>query len=278
PQGGAGGSAGGGGGGVVIPGGVPQGSPEPGVDLPSGTPTPQPSGGWTNVLPLPTAADVPGFDLSANWGKTPTDMRPLFALMERVSGIAGSGRIFAAIAKRESGFQPGAHNDSKEERDASRRAYANAKDRNPALKYGAQAAEFGSGGLFAGLAPYFLWTGVPEVGGRAPLLGSPPEIMFLPRVSAWFGCVYLQRLVTYYRLDDHIDIKVGWASPSLLKTGRGGSTYKAVRTRFTSDLAELGIDIDDTSTIPAKLDASRWPGALRAFEMLVGALPTRSGG
>ena len=260
-------------------GGGDAGTSDGGEGLGGGASSEPGSGGdtstWTNARPLPTAADVPGFDLTKNWGKTPTDLRPLFAMMERVSGIDGAGRIFAVIAKRESGFNPAAQNDSKEERDASRRAYANAKDRNPTLKYGAQAAEFGSGGLFAGLAPYFLWTGVPEVGGKAPLLSSPPEIMFLPRVSAWFGCVYLQRLIDNYRLDDHIDIKVGWASPSLLKSGRGNATYKAVRTRFTSDAAELGVDLDDTSTIPAKLSAKRWPGALKVFSEIVGELPTR---
>jgi hypothetical protein len=231
--------------------------------------------GWSNVRPLPTAADVPGFDLQKNWGKTPADLRPLFALMERLSGIDGAGRLFSAIAKRESGFVPTAHNDSAAERNASRRAYTNAKDRNPTLSYGAQAAEFGSGGLFAGLAPYFLWTGVPEVGDRAPLLTSPPEIMFLPRVAAFGACVYLQRLVAYYRLDDHLDVKVGWASPSLLKNDRGGATYKAVRARFNSDVIEVGIDLDDTSTIPAKLSAARWPGVPKLFADLVGTLPIR---
>ena len=61
-------------------------------------PTSPPPAGWQNTRPLPTATDVPGFDLERNWGKTPTDLRPLFALMERVSGIDGSGRIFATIA------------------------------------------------------------------------------------------------------------------------------------------------------------------------------------
>ena len=241
-------------------------------------PTSPPPAGWQNARPLPTATDVPGFDLERNWGKTPTDLRPLFALMEKVSGIDGSARIFTTIAKRESGFSATAHNDSAEERDGSRRGYANSKDRNPPLVYGAQAAEFGSGGLFGGLGPYFLWTGVPEVGAKAPLLGSPPEIMFLPRVAAFGACVYLQRLLANYRIDDHPDIKVGWANPSLLKSGRGNATYQAVRTRFLSDAAELGINLGDTATIPAKLSAARWPGVLACFQQLVGVLPTPVGG
>jgi hypothetical protein len=217
---------------------------------------PQPEVGWTNLRPLPTADDVAGFNLDKNWGKTPTALRPLFALMERQSGIDGSARLFAAIATRESNFVATAHNNSDAERKASRRAYNNIKDRNPPLPYGEQAAEYGSGGLFGALAPYFLWTGVPEVGDRAPLLSAPPEIMLLPRVAAFAACVYLQRLVAHYRLDDHLDIKVGWASPY-------------------SDVLALGIDLTDTSTIPKKLSAERWPGVPKVFAELVGQLPVR---
>lgn len=118
---------------------------------------------------------------------------------------------------------------------------------------------------------------MPEVGDRAPLLTAPPEIMFLPRVAAFGAAVYLQRLVANYRLDDHLDIKVGWANPSLLKSGRGNATYKAVRGRFTDDARILEVDLDDTSTIPAKLSASRWPGVPKVFAQLVGDLPTKKG-
>ena len=233
---------------------------------------------WKNVRPLPRPADVPGFDLTSNWGTTPKDLRPLFALMEEVSGIEGSGRIFAIIAKREAGFVATAHNSSAHETSASRRAYKNAKGRNQPLKYGVEAGEFGSGGLFGALAPYYLWTGVQEAKANAPLLNSRPEIMFLPRVAGFGACVYMQRLLDNYQIDDHADIKVGWASPSLLKKGRGGDKYKAVRERFFSDAKKLGIDLADTSTIPAKLSASRWPGVLRVFDGLVGKLPTPAEG
>jgi len=146
-------------------------------------------------------------------------------LMEEVAKIPGSARIFAVIAKRESGFVTTAQNKSAAERDASRRGYNNSKARNPPLRYGEQAADFGSGGLFGALAPYFLWTGVPEVGSKAPLLRAPPEIMFQPRVAAFGAAVYLQRLLANYRIDDHADIKAGWASPSLLTSSRGSKTY-----------------------------------------------------
>jgi hypothetical protein len=246
----------------------------------SGT-TNQPSSGSgdlppIDLAPLPKAADVRG-DLSKNWGDTPVDLRALFQLMEETSKIPGTARLFSAIAVRESQYITSAHNGNaakeQDERDDSRAAYNNNKDRNPPLRYGEQAAEFGSGGLFGLLAPYFLWTGVPEIGKRAPLLNAPPELVFQPRAAAFGACVYMQRLLTHYRIDDHADIKAGWASPSLLGKGRDGATYKSVRARFMEDAINLGIDIADTSTIPAKLDASAWPGVPAVFSALVGALP-----
>jgi len=240
---------------------------------PAGNDTPPPV---IELAPLPRAGDVSG-DLSRNWGETPFDLRPLFTLMEETSRIPGSGRIFSVIASRESHFVVNAQNGDaageQGERDASARAYANNKDRNPPLRYGAQAAAFGSGGLFGALAPYFLWTGVPEVGAKAPLLSAPPELMFQPRAAAFAATVYLQRLLKAYRIDDHADIKAGWASPTLLTSARGGKDYQDVRARFLADAKTLGIDLTDTITIPPKLDASAWPGVPAVFASLVGALP-----
>ena len=39
------------------------------------------------------------------------------------------------------------------------------------------------------------------------------------------------------------------------------------------DAKTVGIDLADTDTIPAKLDASAWPGVPAVFAGLVGALP-----
>ncbi len=228
------------------------------------------------LAPLPKAGDVSG-DLQTNWGDTPPDLIPLFMLMEEISKIEGSARLFGVIAFRESQFVTTAHNGNaqleQDERDSSRAAYKNNKDRNPPLKYGEQAAEFGSGGLFGLLAPYYLWTGVPEIGRRAPLLNAPPELVFQPRAAAFGAAVYMQRLLANYQIDDHADIKAGWASPSLLKAGRGGAKYHDVRANFLEDAMTLGIDLTDTSTIPTKLDASAWPGVPAVFSALVGALP-----
>jgi hypothetical protein len=229
-----------------------------------------------DLAPLPRAADVHG-DLSRNWGETPFDLRALFMLIEEVARIPGSGRILAAIASHESQFITTAHNGDapteQGERDASRNAYMNNKDRNPPLRFGEEAAQFGSGGLFGLLAPYFLWSGVPEVGKKAPLLNASPTLMFQPRAAAFAAAVYLQRLLTQYRIDDHIDLKVGWANPGLLGKDRGGAKYNEVRARFSEDVKTLGIDLADVTTIPAKLDPSAWPGVPAVFAGLVGALP-----
>ncbi len=229
-----------------------------------------------DLAPLPRAADVSG-DLSTNWGDTPLDLRPLFRLTEQVSGIKGAGPLLSVIASRESSYVTTAHNGNaaaeQDERDDSRTAYTNNKGRNPPLRYGEEAAEFGSGGLFGQLAPYFLWTGVPEIGKKAPLLNAPPSLMFQPRAAAFAAAVYMQRLLTQYRIDDHADLKVGWANPGLLGKGRGSAKYQEVRARFLEDAKKLGIDLADTNTIPAKLDASAWPGVPAVFAGLVGELP-----
>ena len=243
-------------------------APAPGVE-----PGPPPS---IELAPLPKASEVAG-DLLRNWGDTPSDLRALLMAMEEASRIEGSSRVFAVIAYRESRFVTSAHNGNaaaeQDERDSSRRAYDNNKGRNPPLKYGEQAANFGSGGLFGALAPYFLWTGVPEVGKKAPLLNAPPELLFQPRAAAFGAAVYMQRLLAHYRVDDIADIKVGWANPGLLGNGRGSNTYLDVRARFLADAQTLGIDLTDAATVPPKLNASAWPGVPAVFASLVGALP-----
>ncbi len=238
---------------------------------PSGRPLPT-----IDLAPLPRAADVSG-DLSTNWGDTPVDLRPLFMLIEEISRIVGAARFLSVVACRESSYVTTAQNGNaaaeQDERDDSRTAYTNNKGRNPPLRYGEEAAAFGSGGLFGQLAPYFLWTGVPEIGKKAPLLNAPPSLMFQPRAAGFAAAVYLQRLLTQYRIDDHADLKAGWANPQLLGKGRGSAKYQEVRARFLGDATKVGIDLADTDTIPAKLDASAWPGVAAVFAGLVGELP-----
>lgn len=255
---------------------LPATPPEPTI------PTPKPSSlvplAWEGGPGLPTAADVKG-DLTRNWGRTPLDLRPLSLLAEEASGIVGAARILMVIASRESRFVPTAHNgdaaSEQSERNASWRAYQQNKDRNPALAFGEAAAIFGSGGLFGALAPYFLWTGVQELGTKAPLLGADPRMMFVPRVATFAAIVYLARLLKNYDVQDLPDIKVGWGSVSLLKgEGRGSETYQSIRTNFVADANTLGIDLADAATIPPRLSADAWPGVAKVFERIVGKLPT----
>lgn len=226
---------------------------------------------------LPTADEVTG-DLETNWGETPRDIRPLFMLMEEASQIVGSARIFSVIAFGESRWKTTAHNNDAHEVDASTRAWNNRRDKNPPLKYGEQAAAFGSGGLFGALAPYFLWTGAPDgLGRRAPLLDYKPEAMFEPRIAGFAAIVYLKRLIRNWNLVDHLDVKVGWASPSILAKipNRQGyceeghqDTYCEIRAKFAHHAAEVGIDLFDQSTIPGKLDASNFPGVMAVWELM----------
>jgi hypothetical protein len=233
---------------------------------------------WVNVAPMPVPADVKG-DLSKNWGSTPTDLRPLLLLIEEASGIVGAARYLAIVAFRESAFTATAHNGDAEneqgERNASWRGYQNNKAHNPPLMFGEMAANFGSGGLFGGLAPYALWTAVQELKDKAPLLGSDPRILFIPRVAGFVAAVYLCRLLKYYNITDHADLKVGWGSISLLsESGRKSPDYARIRQRFFEDAKAVGIDLADTTTIPTKMSADAWPGAKAVFDKIVVTLPT----
>jgi hypothetical protein len=153
------------------------------------------------------------------------------------------------------------------------RAYTNNKDRNPPLRYGEQAAEFGSGGLFGALAPYFLWTGVPEVGKKAPLLNAPPSLVFQPRAAAFGAAVYMQRLLKQLPRRRYRRHQGRLGQPRAARQGPRRETYHSVRKRFLEDAKTVGIDLADVDTIPAKLDASAWPGVPAVFAGLVGALP-----
>jgi hypothetical protein len=267
---------------------VPAG--EGGSGLPEGLPVPEPDkswnvNNWADALPLPTAGEVQAAypsvaasDFETNWGKTPGELRPLFLLAEQASGIRGAGRILALIARRESAFSTTAHNDSAGEVKASTNAYFNNKANRPALTYGVNAAAFGSGGLFGLLAPYLLWTGINEVKDKAPLLTGEPQVMYFPRVAAFGGLAYMQRILRNYSVKDIPEIKVGWASPSLLtEKGRASETYAAVRARFATDVAKLEINLEQLPPIAQLRDDAKnaWPGVLAVFDKVAGTLPVR---
>ena len=207
-------------------------------------------------------------DLVNNWGTTPVPLRQLFVAMEKACGVPGSARFFAIVAARESSFVPIAHNDSEGETDASRRAYDNNVKKKPKLVHGGGAREFGSGGLFGQLAPYFLWSATAELKDKAPLLAKPPTAIYDPRLAAFGAAVLLRRIITLYRVDDLADARVGWAAVGLLSAGRGNSDYKAVRGRFFESADKLGIDVN---LLPSPLKAGAWAGPQAAYDIIMAA-------
>lgn len=222
-------------------------------------------------LDLPTRSELedPNSDLDSNWGTTPENLRPLFMRMEEISTIKGAGRIFSLIAYGEARWNPEARNNRDNEVAASRNAIKNRASKNPKLAYETEAAEWGSGGLFGALAPYFLWIGVTEVGKRAPFLNDHPSEMYSPRKSAFFGMYYLQRLLRFYDIRDHLDIKAGWAGLTLLtENGRKSERYDTATRAFSQHAQAVGIDLRDESTIPKQLTVADWPGALDAYERI----------
>ena len=269
--------------------------PLPGEPAPAPAPTPAPKPApapvpsphdsnlapvaWDGVLPLPTAAEVKG-DVDRNWGIVPGDLRALLLAIEEATTIVGAARFLGTVAYQESRFKTNAQNgdefDEQGERNAAYRAYYNYKDKNPPLMFGEQAANFGSGGLFGALAPFALWSGVQELKDKAPLLGSDPRILFLPRVAAFCAAIYLQRVLTYYEVRDMADIKVGWGSVSLLtEAGRKDADYMRIRNKWAEDTKKVGIDFGDVATIPKMLaPPQKWPGVKAVFDALVVKLPT----
>lgn len=219
--------------------------------------------------PAGVGGTTPPGDLEANWGTTPAKLRPLFRRMEEAAGIAGSARWFAIVAARESNFVATAHNDSDGEVDASRRAYDNNAASKPPLEHAAAARDFGSGGLFARLGPYFLWSGTEELGAAAPLLGLHPSAIFDPRLAGFAAVVMLRRLVTIYQARSLVDARVGWAAINLLGDPKAAK-YLAVRDRFLVSAAKLGVDL---AQLPAKFEAGPWPGAAGAFELMTSLPP-----
>lgn len=271
---------------------LPGETPAPEADTPPESPPTPPAtdttgtaarvGLWEDVKPLPTMAEVPG-DYDTNWGTTPALYRPLFLLMEQASGIPGSARVFSVISYGEARYVPTAHNGDgtssrdRVERIQSARAWKSMQSRGyteQLVPFGRAAADFGSGGLLGMLAPYFLASGAVSLGkANAPLIRQDPRIIFVPRVSAFCGVVFLAGLLTNpnYQVLDIPDVKVGWGSPSFLTASqRGGEAYSTRHAKFQRQATEVGIDL---AALPPKLSADAFPGVMPVFEQIVGSLP-----
>ena len=240
---------------------------EPGPASP-GTPAESPAG-QTPAAESP-ASESPASDPPADpgsWGTTKRGevYRPLFTKLEEVTGMPL--RLYlCVVANREAGWSRTARNKTKGEVKASADGIDNGIKRgNPAPKFAASIRDAGSGGLFGALAPFVAWTGMDE--GYMPYLDEDWPIIEDPIVSAVFAAKYYQRIVGGGRYpvfadpskpapEDNYRVRLGWASPSALKSSPDGTLFQNVKKRFDIDLAELGLKISDLSPP----NAAAWPG------------------
>ncbi len=216
------------------------------------------------------ASETPASEAPADpgsWGtaKRGEVYRPLFTKIEEVTGMPL--RLYlCVVANREAGWSRTARNKSKVEVKASQDGIDNGIKRgNPPPKFASSLREVGSGGLFGALAPYVAWTGFDE--GYMPYLDEDWAIIEDPIVSAIFAAKYYQRIVGGGRYpvfanpakpapEDNYRVRLGWASPSALKSSPDGTLFQNVKKRFDIDLAELGLKISDLSPP----NAAAWPG------------------
>lgn len=211
-------------------------------------------------------------ELTDNWGTTPATLRPLFLMAEKASGVPGSARVFAVLARLESKFNTTFHNESQVAKQASQAQYLELKNKRPPLAPGAasQGSNFGRGGLFGLLGPEFLWSGYKEMGAQAPLLSAGPTQMFDPRYSLFAVIERLQQEVLPYLTpsDGPAEAAVGLHNPDLLGS-RNTPLYKALRQGFIDASRDLGINL---TKIP-KLTSVSYPGAAQALNLILSIKP-----
>ena len=177
---------------------------------------------------------------SPAWGNVPAEWRAKIKTWGDASQIPYLWAFLAVVMNREAGFVANVQNMSAKETGASASAVAaGIKRGNPAPKYAEACGAFGSGGLFGALAPYFCWIGFDE--GYMPFLNRKPTFMFTPDASAVFALHYAWRILSNYSVRHWMDVRTGWASPSVLKKDRDGATAGAVRTRMFEDMTKLNL-------------------------------------
>jgi hypothetical protein len=245
------------------------GTPEPGRTPGASTPTAEAPAPEAPAAEAPTS-ETPASEAPADpgsWGTTKRgeQYRPLFTKLEEVTGMPL--RLYlCVVANREAGWSRTARNKTKVEVKASADGIDNGLKRgNPAPKFATSIRDAGSGGLFGALAPFVAWTGMDE--GYMPYLDEDWPIIEDPIVSAVFAAKYYQRIVGGGRYpvfadpskpspEDNYRVRLGWASPSALKSSPNGTLFQNVKKRFDIDLAELGLKISD---LPPP-NAEQWPG------------------
>ena len=189
----------------------------------------------------------------SKWGKVPADFQKLITRTQAVSKIPYLWVYGSICAHRESGFVPTAHNnDAAEVKGSTDGVEAGLARGNPKPKYPSEVKAFGSGGLFGALASSFAWIGLDVA--YMPFLRRSPSVVFEPEASAIFLAHYFYRITdSKYangRTLNMFDVRVGWASPSILKESPNGAKAEAVKGRMREDIQELGWDEKWVASLP----------------------------
>lgn len=187
------------------------------------------------------------------WANVPVAVQRLLTDIQAAADLPYLWVMGSIIAQREASFIPTAHNTSQKEVDGSRDGLKNGLSRgNPRPKFAAEIEKFGSGGYFGALSPYFAWIGLDA--GFMPFLNRRPELVFDAKASGVFLAHYYYRITSpnyvKNRTMDMFDVRVGWASPSLLKNDPFGTYAQGVRKRMRESIAAIGWDEEWIKSLP----------------------------
>jgi hypothetical protein len=183
----------------------------------------------------------------------PLEVQQLLIKVQAAADIPYLWVIGSIIAHGEARFKADSHNQDAKEVTGSRNGLKNGLKRgNPKPKFADEIETFGSGGYFGGLSPYFHWIGLDE--GYMPFLKRRPELVFDPAASAVFMAHYFWRITlpsyAQGRTLNFFDVRVGWASPTVLKNDPFGKTAQDVRGRMRESIQVIGWDEKWVESLP----------------------------
>jgi hypothetical protein len=189
------------------------------------------------------------------WGSVPAEAQQLLLRAEALTGVPGAAVFLGVVGQGEGNWAYlrgrefwDARNTRANEVSASQRAYdAGLASGRPAPTF-PEVRDFGSGGAFGALAPYVAWAGFTQ--GETPLLTERPEVIFRPYVSVAHAAWYLTRLLRPpYSPATWAQVRLGWASPSALRTEREGKLSVEVLGRMIAAATQAGLT-DATKDVP----------------------------
>lgn len=226
---------------------------------PNGTPEGGTAGSGSPGGNVGAGGDPPPLN-SEKWGNVPVQIQKLLTDVQAAANFPFLWVIGSIVAQGEAGFNPNAHNNDAKERDGSADGLAAGLKRgNPKPKFATAIGDFGSGGLFGALSPYFHWIGLDD--GWMPFLNRKPEIVFNPQASGVFMAHYLYRITSpdyvKNRRMDFFDVRVGWASPSVLKNDPFGKTAQGTRQRMRDSIKAIGWTDEWVASLPIARDGYR---------------------